>query len=48
MVMDTNHSFQGNGGINTCQPFRDVKEQYYQSFGYGGESQVDIINDAVA
>lgn len=39
---------QGNEPINMCLPFQEVKEQYYRSLGYGSESQVDMINDAVS
>ncbi|KAJ5099652.1 hypothetical protein N7532_006653 [Penicillium argentinense] len=34
-------------GIDKCKPFALAKEEYYRTFGYGQESQVDLINDVV-
>ena len=51
----SNTTYQGQietnlfqGGLNQCKPFGAVKKEYYKSFGYGQESQVDVINDAVS
>ncbi|OQD73409.1 hypothetical protein PENDEC_c015G00849 [Penicillium decumbens] len=40
-------SKESSNGIGLCKPFAVAKEEYYKSFGYGQESQVDYINDAV-
>lgn len=34
--------------MNQCKPFEKAKTEYYKSFGYDDESQVDVINDAVS
>ncbi|KAJ5191572.1 uncharacterized protein N7498_010557 [Penicillium cinerascens] len=36
-----------SNSVGACKPFAEAKEAYYRSFGYGQESQVDYINDAV-
>lgn len=45
-VFRTNFSTQGS--LNQCKPFEKAKTEYYKSFGYDEESQVDVINDAVS
>lgn len=37
-----------HGVISACEPFAQVKEEYYRSFGYGQESTTDVIYDAVS
>ncbi|KAJ6107543.1 hypothetical protein N7523_008866 [Penicillium sp. IBT 18751x] len=40
-------SKESSNSIGHCKSFAEAKEAYYRSFGYGQESQTDIILDAV-
>ncbi|KAJ5573767.1 uncharacterized protein N7459_008194 [Penicillium hispanicum] len=39
---------QPGGDVNMCKPFEAAKEEYYKTFGYSDEDQVDVINDALS
>ncbi|KAJ5379488.1 hypothetical protein N7509_012607 [Penicillium cosmopolitanum] len=40
-------SAENTGAVNSCKLFEKAKEDYYRSFGFGEEDQVELINDVL-